>query len=534
MSDTEEIERVFRDYRQALKQTRFHTPLQRVHKLFCQKNSANYSQKEESEASRIWHLLPPGQSTNLCVDLLSLLATDAAFLLIPATLLNSGSFPVLLRTSDSGQVTSHTFEDEDRALQAFCEEINRVRTYHPNLPRYAHKLESAPSSFHVTFDPAERLWRSNLGKHQRLQHFIQPATKQSTLLRVHWQRAKKVPTYFFISQKGPAKPKQFPSLLPKVIRLERCTSVPDIQDCKPPSGSALVVQRLREMPELDLPLAECVRVLSSSLPRGQQVEEMVCDFTTGVQRKWVFLRCAGFTFSTRRKGLTRLVEQNRTIDVRFLMYPVVANRYALKRRLRWNNTMKTIAVQQREEVTHISTTSEECNLAGPVKTQSFIDLPSLEDEDSKAEEVVDSLVSRDLSKYESLIKVSRQYKVDTRNKVDYVELCGGMLVWVLPLRRAISAFQHDGRVAALFPDKMGPEALDMKACTILRVLKGDYNFYYKEALRKTHDNVNVRKEHFKCFLEWLRPVFVEVAGAKDAEKIEGRIQQLEEFIRKPM
>jgi hypothetical protein len=81
---------------------------------------------------------------------------------------------------------------------------------------------------------------------------------------------------------------------------------------------------------------------------------------------------------------------------------------------------------------------------------------------------------------------------------------------------------------------MGPEALDMKACTILRVLKGDYNFYYKEALRKTHDNVSVRKEHFKCFLEWLRPVFLEVAGAKDAEKIEGRIQQLEEFIRKPM
>jgi len=534
MGDTEEIDRVFREYRRVLKQTRFQTPLQRVQKLIVQKNSAKYSQKAESDASRIWHLLPPGQSTQLSVDLLGLVATEPASLLIPITLLYSASLSVLLRTGDSGQVVSRTFGDEARALQAFQDEVHRAGTLRPNLPQFAHKLESGPSSLHVTFDSAALLWRSNSGKSQRLQQYIQPASKQSTLLRVHWQRAKKAPVYYFISQRGTGKPQQLPSLLAKVVRLERSSSEPDIQDSKPPSGSTLVVQRAREMPELTAPLAECARVLDGSLRRGQQVTEMVCDFAAGVQRKWVFLRCAGFTFSTRKRPVSQLLAQNRTIDVRFLMYPVVANRYALKRRLRWNNTLQSIAVQHKEEITHISTASEECGVLGPSKTQSYLDLPDLESEESKAEGLVESLVARDLSQFESLLRSSQQYKVESRNKVDFVELCGGPLVWLLPLRRAVLAFQQDGRVRELFQEQMGPEAADMKACTLLRVLKGDYSFYYKEALRKTHDRVDVRKEHFGCLLEWLRPVLVEVAGRRDAEKIEARILQLEEFIRKPL
>lgn len=534
MGDTEEIDRVFREYRRVLKQTRFKTPLQRVQTLIVQKNSAKYSQKAESDASRIWHLLPPGQSTQLSVDLLRLIVADPAYLLIPITLLHLGSLSVLMRTNDQGQVVSRTFEDEDRALRAFQEEVHRAETHWPNLPQYSHKLESGPSSFHVTFDSAELLWRSNFGKSQRLQQYIQPVSKQSTLLRVHWQRAKKGPVYYFISQRGAGKAKQLPSLLAKVIHLERSTSEPDIQDCKPPSGSTLVVQRAREMPELSSPLAECVRVLGNSLRKGQQVAEMVCDFTTGIQRKWVFLRCAGYTFSSRKRPVSQLVAQNRTIDVRFLMYPVVANRYALKRRLRWNNTLHSIAAQQKEEVTHISTASEECGLLGPSKTQSYLDLPDLESEESKTEGLVDSLVARDLGKYESLIRSSHLYKAEIRNKVDFVELCGGPQVWLLPMRRAVLAFQRDRRVKELFQNQMGPEAADMKVCTLLRVLKGDYSFYYKEALRKTHDKVEVRKEHFRCLLEWLRPVLVEIAGERDAEKIEARIRQLEEFIRKPV
>ena len=537
----EEINRVFKDFKQVLKVARYRTPLQRIHKIATRHCTIAFTQKLESEAERVFNLLPPGIHTVHNVDFLRVLlaAEQNVSLRVPVSLLNSGQKLVLIKNSDGGQVTFKTFTQTERGLQAFKEEVLKVGPFRPFLPKFVHKVASNASTFHAAFEGAAVAWKETVDVPQRLQQYIQPCSKSASLLRVHWKKGRRVPTYYYICQ-GASKAKTLPTLLTTIKGMDRSFSDTHTQSqaCVKKSTSNLIVQRLKEIPELNKPLEVCVKMISATLRPGEALAEMVCDFTSSSQHQWVFLSCKGFTLETKLKLVTHTMEQSQIIDLRFLMYPLVANRFLLRQRLKWSNKLKTIATQQQSEVADIVSTDMECSLMPPEKAKTFLDsLTDSEDEKEpryRKRRIVKALLSQDVSHYDRLVMGSRVYKEESRNKINFVEKYGGAQGWMKLMMEFFTEFHREEDVNILFTENLSVEESGMIVCSLLRVIRGDYNFYYKEALKRVHHRLSIRKSQYAKFLTQMEGAVMRLTDSEeDTKLILLRFKQLEEYICRP-
>ena len=304
------------------------------------------------------------------------------------------------------------------------------------------------------------------------------------------------------------------------------------------STSNLVVQTLKTIPELNRPLDTCAKLIQSSLTHGSNVTEMVCDFTSCRTHRWVFLSCEGYTFTPGQKMMKQLLQQNEVVDLQFLMYPLVANRFVLKQRLKWQNKMKNLAAQQHAEVVEMVESTTECSVVGIQKTNNLIKFPindPFADGPSptlvKKKNVVRSLLNSDVTNYDRLVLGSRQYKEEKNSKIDFFSKHGGETAWEPQLTSFYEKFREEKSVMPIFEENMGIEETRMVVCSLQRVIKGDFNFYYREALRNIHHKLGISKSQFAIFLEQMNPVLrVVAANSEDASKILLRFQQLEPFI----
>lgn len=530
----EEISRIFNDFKEVLKVARYRTPLQRIHRLTTQHCAITYSQKLQTEADRILNLLPPGLNTVHNVDLLRLMliGEQNAVLRIPVSLLDCGGKYALMKNTEAGVVFVKMFKDSEKACATFKEEVSRCS----GLPQYVHKCSSSSASFHTCLDSAVALW-TRTSFPQQLQQFIPPMYKSPCFLRVHWSRMWSKPRCYLITRGSPLHPNSMPSILTAGKSMGRAFSNP------PDSGyglfgqdiKGLSVQKMRKGPELRKELETCVRVLGCSLRAGLGLREMVCDFKPTAGRKWIFLKCQGYTVETRMKVNTSFFEQHETVDLRFLMYPLVANRFLLRNRLKWSNKLKTIATQQAQQVVSF-VSNEECVLASESSVQSLTE-PRSEDRNTptaRKRVVVKTLLAKGVLAYDRLVQGSREFKEEQKAKTNIMERCGGEAVWKQHIHGFFLQFHASKDIASLFTENLGIDEANMITCSLLRVIRGDYSFYYKEALKKMHHRLHISTQIYDLFLLELHKHLTALTDSKEeASMVLRRFQQLKEYICAP-
>ena len=540
----EEVRKVFKDFKQVLKVARYQTPLQRANHLVLRNSSIALAQKVQSEAEHVFNLLQPGHGTVHSVDFFRVLlsAQQAIPLRIPVTLLSDAEGVVLVRTNETGHISIRLFPEAPKGLAAFFEEVGKLGAVRATLPRFVHKTISQPSSFHVSIEAALQAWEEASGAEHRLQQYVLPHSKSTSLLRTHW-REDKGPIYYFISQ-GTSGTKPLPSIVSKTHIIDRSFSEPHLIENRArikKSTSNLVVQRLRPIPELNQALEACLKTLSGTISVDQRITEMVCDFTSDAHYEWVFLGCDGFSFKSKLRSWTQTIKQNKVVDLQCLMFPLVTRKSVVHKRLHWTNKLKTIASQQNLDEIQVASDTKECFVAPPAAFHSTLDSPehdSYEDAiyhpRAKRRMVVNSLLSRDVSRYDSLVQESRAYKEETNNKINFVERHGGTDVWKRKLRDFLVVLVKLREVSDLFCENIGIEETEMIMCGLMRVIRGDYNFYYKEALKKVHHRKNIAAWQYDLFLKSIEGVFREVTQSEEeTQLILQRFEQMEKFICRP-
>jgi hypothetical protein len=70
------------------------------------------------------------------------------------------------------------------------------------------------------------------------------------------------------------------------------------------------------------------------------------------------------------------------------------------------------------------------------------------------------------------------------------------------------------------------ECYFIKRC-FLRIFRGNYNFYYKETLRRLHAKARINEKHFKAFINEVESLPLSDA---DLEGIRMRFKELQSYI----
>ena len=536
LPSAEEISRVFTDYKAMLKIARYRTPLQRIHRLTTQHCAIKYTQKLQTEADRVFNLLPPGLSTVHNVDLFRLILAGehTVTLPIPVTLLDCGGKYALLRNSDTGMVVVRIFKENDKAINALQEEITRLSFIRPC---YVHKSSAHPSSLHSSLPSALALW-DNTSSPQHLQQFIPPVSKTPCVLRVHWNRSRSKPLFYLMTRGSLGLSNGLPSITTTGQYLRRAFSSPINSDfvLLGQDMKGLQVEKMRKGPELRNELNTCVKLLSSSLHPGTCLSEMVCDFAPTAGRKWVFLRCKGYSVDTKLKATTSVFEQHQVINLRFLMYPVVANRIKVRDRIKWSNKLQTITKQQPQEAISMMTSNEECFLGTESSEMSMLEQRS-EDRDSptaRRKVAVKQLLTKGVGDYDRLIQGSRQFKEELKGKINLVTKYGTEDLWKHHIGEFFHHFLECKDIASFFIENIGTEESSMIACSMLRVIRGDFNFYYKETLKKIHHRMKISGKIYTEFLmELHKHLSTVIDDEEDANLAVKRFKLLQEYICSP-
>ena len=471
---------------------------------------------------------------------------------IPATLLSEGGHSILLRTSSTGQVLSQKFSHFDLAFSSLRHHALQSSHRKAHFPLFVHKSVSGLATFHRDSDSAISAWKAISDQPHRLQQFIQPFSKSVTLVRAHWKATKNVATFYFISH-GPGTGKSHPSLATHMSNSMSLGSGEAFHACVSRSSANLIVQKSKSIPELDYTIGECVRLLSCSLKDNQRIVELVCDFVSDWTHQWVLLDCKGYRFRTKGKIKTETLAPKHEIDLNYLMFPLVARKAAIKKKINRTLLLGTIATKRRMSIVGAETTEggykpgRDIALLG---ASSLLDITTIladgassfntrETEPSTQgnlstsaiSDMHSSLLTRDVHKFESLVKGSQVYKEEIRRTVDMVAKHGGEDVWRPLLITGLNKLVATTGISVYFEEQLGVEECHMMVSGLLRVLRGNYNFYYKEALRRLHQRKGVTVEHFQVFITGLEGVVRDAQiNAGDAAIVVKRFKSMEEYI----
>lgn len=536
---TSELNRVFNDFRQVLKVARYHTPLQRIHRLHFNQSSLSLFHKQTAEAESVFNLLQPGHNTCLRVDLMRAIADlgESCSLRIPVTVLSRSNEVLLMRNNPSGQVVYKAFPTIKTAASALSKEVDNTSVPKPCFPRFLHKPCDSRASLLASASEIPPLWLSTSPSPQFAQQFIQPFTKTASLVRAHWKANRKVSTFYFLSR-GPARRNTKPCIATKIPDLgiaRSCSEVvlQEAEVCITHASSSLVVRKTKAIPELDRSIEEVVRVLNATVGKGRKVVETVCDFICDSQHRWVLLACKGFGFHKKREILTRTLELAPEIDLRFLMYPLVARKSELKQRLAGKLRAASVLFNRRDAV--MGTLSHPDGHLKPESPDSFPQLqrtePTPEPCACPTPMLEPEILTREVGRLEKLLEGSRKYKRVLQSRLDVVQKYGGVSRWQSLLQSLYCSFYSSPSVTVYFEEQVGFEECAHMLNVILRIVKGDYNFYYKEALRRLHIKLSISKFHYHFFLSTVKRI-LEDAGIshRDIEVVMERFTELEEYI----
>jgi len=528
LAELPDVEQVFKDFKQVLALSHYETPLRRANRLHARQGSIALEQKAQGQADQVFNLLPPGHFTRLKVDWWRLLVDleQAVALKVPVTVVSQSNGVVLLRNNATGQVVYRAFASLESTLPVLEGEAGKGPI--SLLPKFAHKIAGDGVTFYKRSTEVCAAWAEAGKVPQQVQQFIQTHTKSATLLRVHWKTTRKTPDFYLLSSTSEGKTGG------KLPGLYRSSSLACIQ---PYAGvirasANLTVHRSKPIAELEATIGLCVRLLSASLPLSQKVSEAVFDFIPDVQRQWVLLTCKGYCFASRRKLVTQVLEPQNPIDVHYLMYPVIARKEEVRARMlekasksmqkRLSTVGSALKLIKPPPFPHnVSASMESSPQFQPKPT-----LPALLS--SPLEHLI---ISREVGCYERLRGDSRLHKESQKASIDLVAKYDGIQAWKPAMHKAYLNLHQNTEVADYFEEKIGFEQHFAVVNALLRVLKGDFNFYYKETLRKIHSRFCIRRSHYAVFMLQLEEVLGEMTISRsDAVIALQRFKDLEVLI----
>lgn len=537
LPSAEELSQLFKDFKQVLRVVKYQTPLQRAQQKVARQSCIALNQKAESEVEHVFNLLPPGHYTHNRVDFLRQISTlemDVR-LKIPITLLSDGPKVVLLKNNSFGGIVVRRFSDFPRGFQAFVDEVLRSGPFRANSPRFVHRSNQVATSFHVREREALAVWMSQESAEQQLQQFVQPFSGAQSLLRVHWKASQKGTCYFL--SLGPRKKQSSPFGISTSL-MNRSFSVPQIESTNSHvvrSSSNLMVQKGRVPQLLAKEMNTVMKVLRKAYGDHESIGDVVCDFTSDIQHQWVFLKCQGFTFRSRKKLITQTLGASQPINLPYLIYPLVARRRVVQRKLHWYNKLKCIAEKHNLSITALMKSVDDYV---PLTSKRLTE--TSKHEERKQEEshprpatrcAESELMNREVRRFERVMRGTRLSRMEAVSKVDFVERHGGAEAWRGQLTASLIAFYKHELVAQMALEDIGCEQLHMKISAFLRILRGDYNFYYREALKKVHAHLSLQRSQFHQLLVELQPTLLAVTQSQeDTMLLLQRFSTFEEFI----
>lgn len=527
LPSSDEIREVFRDYRQVLRETSFLTPLQRCQRLATRTNSVHLMQRKQATSIKVHSLLPPGLHTRHNVDFLRLLCLQNSNipLRIPVTLLSQAQGCVLMKTGEAGAVRVRTFGDREKGLAVMVEEIRRAGLV--RSPEFVYRRDNEKMRVCRDWEAAANCWRADSTSPQMLQQYMRSSSRTSKVLRVHWKESQTKPDFYYLASRPESSNKCF---LPG-----RCSLMSrSLSDISLAGGlsSVQIVQNVKSLSEVIQPLEMCLKVLHRTLEVGEKLAEVVCDFILDSQRQWVFLACKGLTFTCKRRLQQQEMEPSRPITLKFLLYPVVARRSVIQARLQWSNKLKEIAAKQHLSVEALMDTLHD-----------YTELPS---DTPKAKEVVplspplvvkprviklcreSEILAKEVGRYEQIRTRSKLFRKEASHQIDFTAK-HGVQVWrnaLITLTDRLQTLETE-----LFFDRMSFDEMTAFVNALMRVIRGDYNLYYKEVLRKVHQRQGISKSSYQLFLQELQVMLRGVTPDRnEAVLIHQRFLSLQDYI----
>ena len=469
---------------------------------------------KEAEISRLHDLLPHGLNTVLHVDILRLLAKGKSpryCLNIPTTLLSTHQTPpfVLINTSEEGLIHCTSLENPSQALNSFQVSLKNSPPK-PNFPSFTHKTDHKQVTFHFDIDQIPVLFSQFSDFPQTLQQYIPPPSSSLSLLRTHWKIGHKRPIYYIITKEMTKKERfrrneSLPSLTKLLSEFRKSEKTGNLSQnyavSGKLSGECWVVKQKKPLPEVDL-MVKTVRkiVENAELKQNQSLTELVCDFVSNIDRKWVFLRCKGYTFTGNTRIMSQTLEAKRGIDIKYILFPLFDRKEILGRRIRAANQMEDSGLNTYERRISILGMGElkrqqadkkkQLQPVEPARRISFLHTPP-EDPNPAYSEVI--------KRYDDIIKSIHRHKQELPGKVDFYEKYGGNEFWSHPLTTFHLYLTMESGLR-FFSIHMNMEESRMMKKGYEQVLKGNYGIHFRHAIRRIHENLGVTTEEYRLFL----------------------------------
>ena len=513
-----EVARLMRDFKQALNAAPYQTPLCRAQRQLRFRLSIQHAQHSQSQAQKVQHLLPSGHRTILNPDVLRAIAASDSHphLLIPSTLLSTNTGAVLLTNKANNDIVDiYKFSELTPAFHALEKaEKTRPRT---DFPRFVYRSAAQSSSFHYHVESAISAWRkSSISQH--LQVFIQPRSKAPSLLRVHWKQQQPLTCYALYEEHRSA------PLPPLVTR--SASVIAKVQ----PDSAFLTVVRIKRAPSLEPAMVTVARILRPLLEKEANVCELVCDFTQDQAARWVFLRCQGLVFQPAKEQLeVAIIAPQSRSDPCFRVFPVVVRTKEEEIRLCWSDKLHNIAAKHHLSWSNFLRATKEVSQL-PADPKPDPPQPHRAKTPNKRHSLAEDVMSRGVEGMNRLLCMSRASRAQAAEAQNFVEMYGGEDLWRPAIIAALLDFYQRDEIVDFVLDGMNHEQMLLISNSLFRILRGDYNFYYKETLRKVHFRYDITPKQFQTLLLVLGDVVTPICLPEHTQAIIRRFKEFQSYI----
>ena len=552
MDEATDLSQVFKDFKEVIQIHRFATPLQRAHRRQQQQSAQFLSQKQLQEAQQVHFLLPPGHYTQLKVDFCWELRKwrGRIEVKIPVTMTAKGGKIWVMYTCEKGSIETQSHLTLDTAFRHFSSLLHRTSSFKPNTPKYVLKLDDSSPQFFPSLALVRSHWLSTPASHYQLQQYIAPHTKAATLVRAHWKSSQQSATCYFIYQDHVTSEQRLSCVLDQVPTLFNRSHSENTLPKQGKTTSKVVIQRSKLIPELDNAVKDCVKVVQNGLIPGESVSEAVFDFVSNQKHQWVVLGCKGYTRNTKeRRVKIATFEQKTEINMKFLLYPLLARKSIIHKKINHSVFLSSVAFRRRKGIIPSETVTQTTSKVPLIAKTTESVLPVL-DTTSRSSSVRstcpcpmlsktfftnDSLprrvITQEVSKYDNMREYMRKNQEIAKNKQDFVEKYGGMQFWLPQIQFLISEVLKNSDYGNYFEEIPNIEECSFIIHCFSRIIRGNYNFYYKETLGKLHSKCGISLVHFDSFLKGIEAVLMGVEISRgDSEEILRRFRELKDYI----
>lgn len=455
--------------------------------LSLSKQATALSVLQKRQAQQLCNLLPPGPNTVYGLDMVRVLASAQKLyrVTIPISLVWSPGKAIVLHNGPEGEIKLKSHWKLCDGLADFFQEVKSQFGSIP--PKFTYKLEAHSSIILSTRGEIEAQILSNPASCQRLQPWVSAYSRHTSHLRVQWLCSRPRNLYFVKvkSTKSLATPPCLAKSLPALSRSFTNVDCINTEDCLAPT-------KLSPISEIDTAMNECVKAIGETT-KSRKVKELVCDFLCDGKQNWVLVNTVGYSFTTHMKANSEVLAPKLAIDLKFILTPLMVQRksfrFAFKRETNPLHQAAVPIIETNHEPTTLISRQKTPARKQRIETETKT-LPQL------------AFLHSTVSKYDTIC--ANVQKLKKQEKTDLVAKYGAKL-WKEVVSSLVSALVNELLSSTEPQESFGEEQAHMIQRGFLRIIQGDYNFYYVAALNRVHKSLCIPQATFDSFITILFP-----------------------------